>query len=624
MEIHLFIIWSKALNKKKKILSDLANNFSILEVYNITWSKDFFADNLSRFYGQNLPKNSHKEKHCGNGTFTCIIVKDLNPLYSSRNTSKGVRVVNTNLFDAKKLYRSWTGGGHKIHATDNIEETRIQLMLLLKKRYDYYSNLKPSTISEKKYDYDLIGSRGWDSIKEVFEILNSTINYVILRNFESVEMQMNSLHPDIDLLTENLYNTISILGAKKTSKRKYRVQYSVLINDKNINFDLRSIGDNYYDVKWQKDILSSRIKENFYFRPSEVNYFYSLLYHAILHKSKLSSDYLRKLLDISKDKSIKIKNIISLNNSELLNNLKEFLDFNKYEFTYPNDYSVYWNYSIYSKKNKSYSLMHMLYRTYYEFKIIIGKTKKKYVGLLIHFIKCIILFLKSHAKIKQLIKNLDITSIEVYNFNKWHDGFVYYTGKTLSNKKVFIKVSTKHFFLENEMKFYDIFKNELPLPKQINFLFKNNVQILITEFLESRELCSDYILETPDILLKVLNILDIINKKGYIHRDIKLNNFLLVDNELRIIDFTFSTSFLDSNNIINLDASNIDDLTILKNLGGKFKPNIFEWNDFYSMVLIIDEVILKDMTDGLRATILNYQKLFIKNIDNNSYKIDTI
>ena len=174
------------------------------------------------------------------------------------------------------------------------------------------------------------------------------------------------------------------------------------------------------------------------------------------------------------------------------------------------------------------------------------------------------------------------------------------------------------------MKFYDIFKNELPLPKQINFLFKNNVQILITEFLESRELCSDYILETPDILLKVFNILDIINKKGYIHRDIKLNNFLLVDNELRIIDFTFSTSFLDSNNIINLDASNIDDLTILKNLGGKFKPNIFEWNDFYSMVLIIDEVILKDMTDGLRSTILNYQKLFIKNINNNSYKIDTI
>ena len=94
---------------------------------------------------------------------------------------------------------------------------------------------------------------------------------------------------------------------------------------------------------------------------------------------------------------------------------------------------------VYIQKNKSYSLMHMLYRTYCEFKIIIGKTKKKYVGLLIQLIKSIILFLKSHAKIKQLIKNLDITSIEVYNFNKWHDGFVYYTGKTLSKKKFLLR-----------------------------------------------------------------------------------------------------------------------------------------------------------------------------------------
>ena len=97
-------------------------------------------------------------------------------------------------------------------------------------------------------------------------------------------------------------------------------------------------------------ILSSELKKIFISDLQKLIIFYSLLYHAILHKSKLSSDYLRKLLDISKDKSIKIKNIISLNNSELFNYLKEYLDFNKYELTYPNDYSVYWNYSIYSKK----------------------------------------------------------------------------------------------------------------------------------------------------------------------------------------------------------------------------------------------------------------------------------
>ena len=99
MEIHLFIIWSKANTKKKKILSDIVNKFTILDVYNISWTKEKFSENLSRFYGQNLPANSKKEQHCGNETFTCIIVKDFNPKYERRQTSKGLRIVNVNLFD---------------------------------------------------------------------------------------------------------------------------------------------------------------------------------------------------------------------------------------------------------------------------------------------------------------------------------------------------------------------------------------------------------------------------------------------------------------------------------------------------------------------------------------------
>jgi len=78
-EIHLLIVWSKALNKKEKILDDLCNKFDILEVINVTWTLDKFSENLSRFYGENLPKNSEKEKHCGNGIFTCI--KDIENIY---------------------------------------------------------------------------------------------------------------------------------------------------------------------------------------------------------------------------------------------------------------------------------------------------------------------------------------------------------------------------------------------------------------------------------------------------------------------------------------------------------------------------------------------------------------
>ena len=60
-----------------------------------------------------------KIEHCGNGKFLLIIVKDKNPIYQERNTSKGPKIVNTNLFDKKEEYRNLLGGGHKVHATNN-------------------------------------------------------------------------------------------------------------------------------------------------------------------------------------------------------------------------------------------------------------------------------------------------------------------------------------------------------------------------------------------------------------------------------------------------------------------------------------------------------------------------
>ena len=95
-EIHLFIIWEKARYKQDLILEDLNNKFSIIDVKEITWSKFYFSSNLTRFYGENLPKGSHKENHCGNGSFLAIIVEDLGPRYNERLTTKGLEKVNIN------------------------------------------------------------------------------------------------------------------------------------------------------------------------------------------------------------------------------------------------------------------------------------------------------------------------------------------------------------------------------------------------------------------------------------------------------------------------------------------------------------------------------------------------
>jgi hypothetical protein len=40
MEIHFLIIFNKVNIKKKKILSDIVNKSKILDVYNISWTKE--------------------------------------------------------------------------------------------------------------------------------------------------------------------------------------------------------------------------------------------------------------------------------------------------------------------------------------------------------------------------------------------------------------------------------------------------------------------------------------------------------------------------------------------------------------------------------------------------------
>ena len=615
MEIHLFILWSKVSIERENILSDIADKFTTLDVYNITWSENKFSENLSRFYGQNLPKNSKKEQHCGSEKFTCVIVRDESPKYQPRQTSKGIRVVNVNLFDSKKLYRSWTGGGHKIHATDDVEETRIQLMLLLEKQYDSYLICNQNFVAEKEYNQDLISSSGWQSLEDVFDILNKTINYVILRNFETIHDQMDSLHPDIDILTDNQDYAISILNAQKTFSKKYRVQYKVLIDNKYINFDLRFNGDNYYDINWQKDILVTRVKEDFFYRPSNVNYFYSLLYHALLHKDKLGYDYERRLLELNNKCSVVFhRKYFSV--LEIFNELEEFIDSKKYYFTYPNDFSVHWNYQLYSKVNPSWSFFHKAYRSYVSFMKLVGDTKKNIAGWLMKLVRRSLLLFINHWKILRCLKDLNVSDIKIFKFKNWHDGFAYYSG-VFQGEIVFIKISTMHLFLDNEKIFYDLFKDNLSLLKVINFFENKNIQILISEFSDEKELTEQDILDDPDRLLQIYEILKTIKHKDCIHRDVKLSNFLLKDDKVRIIDFTYSTCLNYSNRFNDLSFNKREDVIILKNLGGIFKPNIFQWNDFYSIDVVLEALFSEDMDIDTRHKILKYKQLFRENLGDN-------
>jgi hypothetical protein len=373
-EIHLFIIWSEAIYQRDKIVESISENFTICSIYNTTWSRDKFSDNLSRFYGENLPAGSHKEKHCGTDTFCCVIVKDNNPTYEIRDTSKGARVVNSRLYDAKQLYRAWTSGGHKIHATDNIKETKLQLALLFGKDYNEY--LLQDKVDKKiiEYNNNLMGANGWKSFDELFHILNLTLNYIVLRNFDNLEEQLTTKHPDVDILVENRNLTKDILNAVETTNKSYRVQHSVKINNKDINFDIRYVGDNYYDKNWEIELLKTKVKhEKGFYIPDNLNLLYSLIYHALIHKQHISEDYLKQFLALSIALDLDFKSP-SLIGTSLLDMLLLYMYEHNYDIVEPYDLSVFFNESlINSKIHIPISLKRMEYKKYLNFRSTIKK-----------------------------------------------------------------------------------------------------------------------------------------------------------------------------------------------------------------------------------------------------------
>lgn len=339
-ELHLMIIWKNALSKKEEILKDLENNFKIRNKYYINWSKKNYSKNLSRFYGTALPDGCDKETHCGRGKFLLLILEDENPKYEERLTSHGNEVVNVNMFDKKTEYRKLTGGGHKIHATNNEDETNHDLTLLLGKNIDdFIKSVKPSN-KIVDLDQDLFGAKGWTSVKEMFYALNNCLKYVVLRDFENDMDELNfAPNYDADLLCDDGKNAQWVLNADLEIIDNKK-QYSAILNDKKCLFDIKYLSDDYYCEKLEKDILNTRIYHNGYYIPNKEYHYMSCLIHALIHKFNFEDEYNERLgMLFKKHDSNKTKD-------EFIRKASDWMKKHNYQITIPKD-----NYNNFNVEN---------------------------------------------------------------------------------------------------------------------------------------------------------------------------------------------------------------------------------------------------------------------------------
>ena len=249
-ELHLILIWHNALDQADRILLDAHQNFTVCDVMRVHWSPETFSRNLTKFYDDDLPPGSDKERHCGVGEFLLIVVEDDSPVHARRPVSRGgLERVSTKMHAAKARYREWTGGGHRIHTSLDSREFARDSFLLLGRRAERY---RPGLVwdgSIPDLHVDLVGTDGWDGVQQLARGLELTGPFVVL----------DRMADGMAILVEDFWSaTVMATGAKPAVERFGRHELSV--GGRPCILELHELGGGHLDPDWEADMLARRVR----------------------------------------------------------------------------------------------------------------------------------------------------------------------------------------------------------------------------------------------------------------------------------------------------------------------------------------------------------------------------
>ncbi len=546
-ELHLVLVWSKALYKLTAIEEDIRKNFVIADIFNVVWDADLFSENLTRFYGQSLPPDSFKEQHCGNGPFTLFVVVDKNPRYGFRRTSRGTEYVNTNLFDAKQRYRELTGGGHKIHTTNTVRECRHDLYLLLGKTYQatlqaYLRGEQRPVATPTDLHRNVSGHGGWKDLAQLFEALNECLDYVVLRNFEYLPYAFSSeLHGDIDFLVDNVFNAVCIMDADHTGGYKDS-RHFVTIGGKRLPVDLLYVGDGYYDSAWAEDILDDRIlNDKGIHVPSPEHQYYALSYHVFHHKRAISADYPQELQKRAADIGMAGNDDDNLDVHFL--RLQTYLSNNEYAITTPVDATAEHDRRFFFRNR---TVTRELARAGFVEPTIIKTAQAK----------------KNFLSTKQ----------------------IYFKARCVKDgSTVFVKWNGEAKLLEHEFFILQRCNEACPahFPKPL-FCGGGKYPFLAMEFLEGTEACTS--LDPGAVVAALCAISDTLNTCRIVHRTISPANLVFAKNSLCLVDFKLAFDaahdILPERDLFRTNNRRFYDAI------SQFCPEAMTWDDAHALFVI--------------------------------------
>lgn len=191
---------------------------------------------------------------------------------------------------------------------------------------------------EKEIINNLLGEDYWESLSLLFKTLNNHCNWVIIRNFEVLNDDYNfQKGEDIDILCDNMNLFIAISNAKKRQEDLGRCSYFIKIKNQKVFFDIREIGDKYFDPVWSFNMLNNKIFKGFMPVLSDKDYFFSLMYHSKLQKFEIKKEYVKRLDFLAKKNNLNLPNKFIYDNKLTSNLLNSFMLSEGYCYTFSDD-----------------------------------------------------------------------------------------------------------------------------------------------------------------------------------------------------------------------------------------------------------------------------------------------
>lgn len=311
-DLHGIAIWDAARDAADTVLEEVAredNSLQVLQMYDIAWSSRHIASNFNRIYGRNPSNPSSRHEKVGTGPFLYIIVEDHEPDYIAwQNISGKVELTNQSIAHLKPRIRATTATEafrYNIHSSNSLMEFMRDAVLFL--GLDRFQEQLAGGFPERgpamPLEQDMAGAGGWNNLSEMFEVMRYACNAVVLRGYEELRDagRGESFSVDeIDIVCDDLGTLSGAACATPTNSDPSKSAFTTMVCGRTVKLDARSIGDGYYDARWQQQMLETATWDEGGFPALEpVNYLFSLLYHAKVQKPTVKPLYQQVLPDLA-------------------------------------------------------------------------------------------------------------------------------------------------------------------------------------------------------------------------------------------------------------------------------------------------------------------------------------